>query len=219
MAHSTTRVEIEVEGIGLLPISSDTTPFPADASSFETPPADKLASLDVRLAFTPVDASGQPAAEAVVLLQRELPLGSLFRQPIRIEIVPSDDTAANKATATWNKAEWYRFVSGFQQFQAMLRVGEEWESSKVFDLTGQLHNVSADGRVAGSSEVGGAVGKSFGGFGGLGGESEPAKEQKRSRLEALTLTVTLNLPGQEPETQHRLIYGTQRPSATPVPRR
>ncbi|MEO6434300.1 MAG: hypothetical protein ABIP55_00865, partial [Tepidisphaeraceae bacterium] len=170
----------------------------------------------VKLSFTTID-DGKPSVEPVTLIDRELPLGTLFRRPIRLEIVPSDDHAAAKATLSWTKADWFKFVSGFQKFQSILRIGEEWESSKVFDLAGQIHSVSSDGRIAGASQVGGAVGKSFGGFGALGGESEAEKpQQPKTRIDALVMTITLTLPGEPPQVQQRLIYGTDRPGVTPV---
>lgn len=216
LAGAAERVEVEVEGLGILHICPDATPIAADATTIDAPPAEKIATLSVRLAFTRIE-NDQPAGEPVVLIDRSMPLGALFRKPIRLEIVPSDDQAANKATASWTEDDWWRFVSGFRNFQALLRVGEEWEGSKVFDLSGQLHNVSADGRIDNASQMGGAVGGTFGGFGGFGGSSEPAKDQKPSaRLDALTMSVTLLMPGEAPEVQQRLIFGSERPGVTPL---
>ena len=216
LAGAAERVEVEVEGVGVLSIAPDATPLAANATTLDAIPADKVARLSIKLSFIPVE-NDKPAAAPVVLVERELELGNLFRRPIRLEIVPSDDTAAAKATASWTKTDWFKFTSGFQNFQAILRVGEEWEGSKVFDIAGQVHSVSADGRIDGASQISGAAGKTFGGFGGLGGDSEPAKDQKpKSRLDALTMTLTLSLPGEAPRIQQRLIYGGERPDTTPV---
>jgi len=214
LAGAAERVEVEVEGPGVLAIAPDAAPIAGGAATLDAPPGDRIAKLSIRLAFTPVT-DGKPA-EPVVLLDRELPLGSLFRKPIRLEIVPSDEAAAAKPAATWTDADWFRFVSGFQYFQAVLRAGDEWEASKVFDLGGNVHGVSADGRMEGASKIAGTLGRGLD-LGGLGDEGEPEKAAKPgSRLEALTLTIALSLPGEEPQIQERLIHGAERPDATPV---
>jgi len=198
----------------VLAVLPDAAPIAAGAETVDAAPADRIAKLSIRLAFTPV-ADGN-LAEPVVLLERELPLGSLFRKPIRLEIVPSDETAAAKPAATWTDADWFRFVSGFQYFQAVLRAGDEWEASKVFDLAGGVHGVSSDGRIDGASKIAGTLGRGLD-LGGLGGDDEPGKKEKPgSRIEALTMTVALSVPGEPPQVQERLIFGAARPGASPV---
>ena len=214
LAGAAERVEVEVEGLGVLAIAPDAAPIAADAATVDAVPADRIAKLSIRLAFVPV-ADGQPA-EPVVLLDRELPLGSLFRKPIRLEIVPSDEAAAAKPAATWTDADWFRFMSGFQYFQAVLRAGDEWSASKVFDLGGNVHGVSSDGRIEGASKIAGTLGRGLD-LGGFGGEEEPGKEKKpASRIEALTMSFSLSLPGEPPLVQERLILGAERPGFTPV---
>lgn len=216
------RVEVEIDapsGTTVLTVAPEASPADAarlsSASAIDAPPADKIARLSVRLELTAGE-DGKPAGDPVKLIDRELPLGNLFRHPIRLEIVPSDDDAAAKPTATWTKAEWSKFVANFKQFQAILRVGDEWEGSKVFDTDGQIHSVSPDGRIEGATQIGGAVGRGFGGglLGGGGDEAPSAKA--KPRIESLVMTLELALPGEKPQAQQRLIYGRDRSGVTPV---
>src|SRR5258706_10121438 len=151
-------------------------------------------------------------ARALTFLERALPLGPVFRTPPRLEIVPSDETAAAKPSTTWTPDEWFKFVSGFNEFQAMLHVGHDITMSRVFDLKGQLHDVSGDGRIAGSGKLGGEV---VGGFGSaLAGDDEPA--QPPASIDALTLGIELNLPQQRLLKSQRLLFGKLRPGVSPV---
>lgn len=195
-----------------LSIGPDATePDPAALSaapSISEIPADQVATLTVRLTLQPSGADAKP----VVVLERAMPLTSLFRTPPRLEIVPSDEAAAAKPATSWTAEEWFKFVSGFNQFQAILRVGHDTTLSRVFDLSGQLHDVEGDGRIAGAGKLGGAVASGFGG--GLGGDDEPA--QPPAPIEALTLGVELNLPKQQPLKSQRLLFGKLRPGVSPV---
>jgi hypothetical protein len=214
------RVEVELQtpqGARILSAAPERAPPEAarlaSAKSFDAPPGEKVAKLSIRLELTAGE-DGKPPAAPVALLSRELPLGGLFCRPIRLEVVPSDDAAAAKPAAEWTQADWSKFVAGFKDFQAILRVGDEWEGSRVFDTSGGIHTVSADGRIEGASHVGGAVGSGFGGFG-LGGGSSAAPKGA-SRLQSLVLKLELTVPGEPPQIQQRLIYGKDRPDVTPV---
>ncbi|HEX8524744.1 MAG TPA: hypothetical protein VF669_21000 [Tepidisphaeraceae bacterium] len=213
------RVVVEMDRAGapvVLSVSPEATDVDAArlaaAPVVDSPPAEKVATINLRLELTP-GAEGKPAGSAVKLIDRELPVGNLFRKPIRLEIIPSDEAAAAKPAASWNKAEMYKFVSGFRNFQAILRVGEEWEGSKVFDIAGQVHNVSADGRVEGATQIGGQVG---GLFGGLSGEEPKNDEPGKNGIESLVLVMELRMPGEKPRVQQRLIFGKDRADVTPV---
>ncbi|HEX8341270.1 MAG TPA: hypothetical protein VF624_10205 [Tepidisphaeraceae bacterium] len=221
LAGAGERVEVEVDlpdGKKILSTGPDAAPLDAErlatAVSHDEAPADRVARFDVRLAFT-VSEKDQPPGEPVVLLEQSAALGSLFRSPLRLEIVPSDEAAAAKPVVRWTKDDWHKFVSGFQQFQAILRTGDEWTGSKVFDLTGQVMNVAADGRVDNASQIGGAVGKGMGGLG-FGGDDAAKPEAPTSRIDAILLTLQLTLPGQAPRVQQRMIYGRAIEGATPV---
>ena len=221
LAGAAERVEVEIDaanGATVLSVAPEGSPADAgklsSAKAIDAPPAEKIAKLTVRLELAAGE-EGKPAAEPYKLINRELPLGELFRRPIRLEIVPSDDAAAAKPTATWTKQEWTKFVANFKQFQAILRVGDEWEGSKVFDTDGQVHSVSPDGRVEGATQVGSAVGRGFGG-GLLGGGGDETPAKSKSRIDALVMTFELAMPGEKPQTQQRLIYGRDRSNVTPV---
>lgn len=222
-AAAAERVYVEITGAGgpvALSVAPDPAPVDAArlnaAKTFDAPPADKIATVSVRLEMTAGEA-GKPPGEAVRLIDRVLPMDTLFRRPIRLEIVPSDDAAAAKPTATWTKKDWHTFVGGFKTFQAILRVGDEWEGSKAFDLSGRLLEVAADGRVENASKIGGAVGSTFGGLlGGGGDEQDAAATGPETRIDSLVLVFEMSLPGEAPRTQRRLVYGKERPGATPV---
>jgi hypothetical protein len=98
----------------------------------------------------------------------------------------------------------------------MFRCGEEWHGSKVFDLYGQILNVQPDGRVDNASKIGGGVTEGFGGLMGGGGGEEKTPEQPKSRIESLVLVLSINVPGQPPRVQERLLFGKDRPDVTPL---
>jgi hypothetical protein len=193
LAAAAERVEVEVDGpngpvaLTVAPDAAAVDPARlAAAAPLAKPPADRVATLAIRLAFTAGE-EGKAAKPPVTLIDRVLPLDTTFRRPVRLEVVPSDDAAAAKPTATWTKADWYKFATGFSTFQAVLRVGDEWEGSKAFNLQGELLAVSADGRVENASQIGGAIGKGLGGGFGLGGAAtsrpprpSPARGSSRS---------------------------------------
>jgi hypothetical protein len=221
LAGAADRVDIELESIKgpqILSVAPEQAPSdPAQLKSAQTldaPPPDKIAHFSVRLDMTPSQ-DGKPG-EAVKLLDREFALGDLFHRPIRLEINPSDDAASAKPTSTWNQSDWFNFVSHFKNYQAILRIGQEWDGSKVFDTDGQIHTVSSDGRVEGATNVGGSVNRGFGGFGGLAGGGGAAKPKAKSGIDSLVLTLELSLPGEKPQVQQRLIYGHDHPGVTPV---
>lgn len=172
-------------------------------------PPEQIATVAFRLTMQPPGDGVEP----VVVLERTLALGSLFRTPIRLEIVPADAKAAAQSPTKWTREQWFNYVSGFKEFQALLHVGHDVTASKVFDLTGQLHDVSSDGRIAGASAMGGGI---TGGFGGaLGGDGDEAKPAPT--IDAMVLDIELHLPGEaKPITSQRLIYGKLRPGAMPV---
>lgn len=221
LAGAAERVDVEIatpQGAAVVSAAPEASPLDsaraAQGATLDAPPADRVAKICVRLELTAGE-EGKPA-KPVKLIERELPLANLFRRPIRLEIVPSDDAAAAKPTATWTPEDWSKFVGGFKNFQAILRVGDEWEGSKVFDTAGQIHTVSPDGRVEGATQIGGAVGKGMGGFGLGGGGDEAEAPKAASRIESLVMVIELALPGDAPQVQQRLICGKDRPGVTPV---
>jgi hypothetical protein len=185
---------------------------PAAKAALQAATIPAAATFELKLLMTVAD-EGKPASEPLALLHQKLPLGEMFRRPIRFEIVPCDETAAAKPVATWSKKDWSAHFSRFQQFQAMFRCGEEWDGSRVFDLSGQVLSVAADGRVDNARKIGAGVGGAFGGMMG-GGAEKP--EAPKSRIESLVLVLTINLPGEAPRVQQRLLYGKDRPDVTPL---
>jgi hypothetical protein len=172
-------------------------------------PKDRVGSFSIQLLMS---VSGQDPNHPITLLARTDPLENLFRRPIRLEIVPADAAAAAKPAAAWTKEDWYRFVSGFKQFQAIVHVGAESRASQAFDLEGNVHAVDSDGRIAGAKQLGGGVMSGFGGA--LGGGT--ATEKPKTHIESLVMRMTLTLPGEKPIVRDRFIFGPLRPGMSPV---
>lgn len=214
IAAARQRVVLKLAGGGMiLDVSPDAAPLTEGevnaASGMSQPPKEVLATVAVQLLMS---VSGQDSAHPIVLLSRTMPLGGLFRQPIRLEIVPGDAAASAKPAATWTTADWYGFVSGFKTFQAIVHVGQQSQASQAFDLEGNVHQVDSDGRIAGAKQMGGAV---MGGFGSaLGGGDE--EQTPKTHIESLVMRLTLTLPGEKPLVRQRMIYGTLRPGMSPV---
>ncbi|HNS00183.1 MAG TPA: hypothetical protein PKX48_10620 [Planctomycetota bacterium] len=206
-------VEIEVEDAArvLSPGPEASAPDAArlDATErLDAPPPELVARAGVRLTLV-TGAEGQEGA-ATILVDWTHALGELVDRPLRLEIVPVDSKAAARPPAQWTPEEWYERVRGFRQFQAIFRAGDDWMGSKVFDLDGGVHDVAADGRVESAKQLGAAAR----GLGGLfGGESEP---EAKTGIRELVLSLEVVLPGEEPASQERLIYGDLRRDVSPV---
>ncbi len=202
------------EGQRILPIGPDPSPVPeSDLSATEAlteVPDGRTAMLTLKLSMT---LSGKDAdAEPGVLLERSLPLGALFQAPPRLEIIPYDPKLADHPPLHWTQDDWFNRVAGFKQFLAIVRSGHDVTSSKLFDLNGQLHEIGDDGQVSDAQNLGGGIGGGFGGA--LGGNDQSSPPD--THLEALVLSIQLNLPGQAPVKAERLLFGRLRPGVSPV---
>ncbi len=209
-------VEIEIAGAArVLAPGPDASAADAerlgDAARLVAPPPELVARLGVRLTLAagPEGEKGTPT----VLIDWVHTLGALVDRPLRLEIVPVDPKAAARPPTQWTTAQWYDYVRGFRQFQAIFRAGDDWMGSKVFDLDGGIHDVASDGRVENATQVGGAVQKGFGGLFGGGGEPDA---KAATGIRELVLGLELALPGEEPVRQQRLIYGDLRRDLSPV---
>ena len=186
---------------------------PADERSgkfVREPPATMLAQLTLELTLT---AGGEGArTRPTRLLARTASLATLFRDPLRLEVIPVGADKSAPQPDSWSAADWYTHVAGFERFQALLRVGNSWLASKVFDKYARIHEVAPDGSIE-------AVVDTAKGFGSaLAGGRKPgrAKPKRLGFIETLALRVELTLPGEEPLVQERLIYGRLRDGPTPV---
>ncbi len=182
-----------------------------DAQRLDAPPPELVARLGVRLTIL----SGAQGEEGTptVLIDWSHVLGALVDRPLRLEIVPVDTKAASRSPTQWTQVQWYEYVRGFRQFQAIFRAGDDWMGSKVFDLDGGIHDVASDGRVQSAKDLGGAATKHLGGL--FGGEDESEPKAKTS-IRELVLGLELTLPGEEPLRQQRLIYGDLQRDLSPV---
>lgn len=219
IAGARQRVLIEMDGprgkVLLSPGPEAAVPGAAELASarrFDRVPPEQIGMFSVQLRM---NVSGQ--AQPVVLLQQSAPLSDLTLVPIRLEIFPSGEMNAG-SPADWTVAQWYEHVTNFKQFQAILHVGSAWHSSKVFDLDGQLHDVTPDGQIKSVQDLGGGAQRGFGGFGGaLGGGGGGAPAKPATHLQSLVLSFQFDLPGQAPIRQQRLLYDPQlRPGLTPA---
>jgi len=207
LAGAAERVLVEAAGRTLNPGPGPANPPSPDAraKSRDEPPADRVARLGVRLVMA---VAGEGAPEApVVLLDRTFPVGDLFARPIRFQIAPDGSGGGEEPPNEWSEEEWYERLAGFEHFQAILEVGRLWIASDAFDAYGRTFKVKGDGRIESAKDMGKAVGRGFGGFGGGGGKT-PSKP--KTRIGALTLELTLSLPGAEPIRTRRLVWGDLR---------
>ncbi|MEN8148909.1 MAG: hypothetical protein ABFS86_03750, partial [Planctomycetota bacterium] len=182
----------------------------ARAKTYEQPPVERVARLGVRLGMS-VAGEGAPE-DPVVLLDRTFEVGELFARPIRFQIAPDGSAGGREPPNEWSEEEWAERIAKFERFQAMLEVGRLWISSDAFDVYGRTFKVKGDGRIESAKGMGSSVGRGFG-FGG-GGKETPSTP--KTRIGALTLELTLTLPGTEPIRARRLIWGDLRRDVSPV---
>ena len=186
-------------------------PAPVDqAKTYDQPPADRVATLRVRLRMA-VAGEGAPKAR-LELLDQTFALGDLFARPIRFQIAPDGSAGGEDPPNEWSEEEWYERLAKFERFQAMLEVGRLWISSDAFDVYGRTFKVKGDGRIESAKDMGNAIGRGFG----FGGGDEETPTVPKTRIRALTLELTLTLPGTEPIRARRLIFGDLRRDVSPV---
>jgi hypothetical protein len=211
------RAVVEVAGEGpavMLCVAPEANEVSAErlakAPALDAPGPDRVSRLSLRLRMT---LGGEAAPkEPIVLMEGGLNLAGLFRRPMRLEIAPVGEKAATKPPTQWTMAEWHANVTAFERFQAGLWVGSGWSGSKVFDLAGRVHDVTADGRIKAAEEMGGGLRRGFGGV--FGGDDEPA--EPKTHIESIVLELELRLPGRKPLRQQRLLVGRLRPGVSCV---
>jgi hypothetical protein len=112
-------------------------------------------------------------AEAQEILAVEVDACDAMYEPVAFSIRPADALPAPSKLLEMKPEERIKLLANIKKFQAVIQVGSRQYGSRVFDLDGNLYDVSADGRVQGAKELGSAIGGVFGG--GLGGGGEEAK--------------------------------------------
>jgi len=186
-------------------------PAPDDrAKTYDQPPADRVAQLGVRLRMA-VAGEGAPKAR-VELLDQTFAVGDLFARPIRFQIAPDGSAGGEEPPNEWSEEEWCERLAKFERFQAMLEVGRLWISSDAFDVYGRTFKVKGDGRIESAKGMGKSIGRGLG----FGGGDEETPSVPKTRIRALTLELTLTLPGTEPIRARRLIWGDLRRDVSPV---
>lgn len=210
------RLAVEIEGTGgeplFLEVGPEVEPLGAarwsEAAAFDEPPAEKAA----RFSFRVVLATGAKGAEKKSILEGSFALGDLAATSVAIEVVPVDEKLARETPGLWKAEGWRKAVASFRTFQVVSRAGDAWAASKVFDLDGNVEEVSPDGRIAAAGGTGAAVQRGLGGLFG-GGEESGAKGPG---LEEVVLELELSLPGSPPLRSSRLLYGKLRQDVSPV---
>jgi transglutaminase-like putative cysteine protease len=119
-------------------------------------------------------------------------------EPVAFSIRPADAMPAPSKLLEMKQADRIKLLANIKKFQAVIQAGPKQFASRVFDLEGNLYDVSADGRVQGATEMGSAVGGLFGG--GLGGGGDDAA--KGPGFVSLTMEVSAQGP-QSPATLQR----------------
>lgn len=210
-AGAAERVSVEIDRPQRRRLSVGPEPQAVTAGEVhERLPDRRRATLRIALEMT-VAGKGAPA-KPIRLIERTVGLADLFLKPIRFQIAP-DGSKARKPPERWSGPEWWEVVTGFERFQAYLEIDRLWLASDAFDVYGRTFKVGGDGRIEAAKQVGGAVGR---GFGGLGGGGAPRASVPATRIGALVLHLDLSLPGREPQRTQRLIYGDLRRDVSPV---
>jgi len=164
-----------------------------------------------------------PKTEPVALLNVPTDLAAAAWKPIEFVLLPMHGQLP--PTGKLRELEGKARVDAFRQaktFRAGLILDGRYYGGIPFDLTGELHEVDAGGRVGPAKALSGGVGKAFGGaFGGLNG-GEPSKAPAASLIDSLVLEVTVREPGVQERVHRRTIYSSAKPedgiSAFPVVR-
>jgi len=164
-----------------------------------------------------------PKTEPVALLNVPTDLAAAAWKPIEFVLLPMHGQLP--PTGKLRELEGKARVDAFRQaktFRAGLILDGKYYGGIPFDLTGELHEVDAGGRVGPAKALSGGVGKAFGGaFGGLNG-GEPSKASAASLIDSLVLEVTVREPGVQERVHRRTIYSSAKPedgiSAFPVVR-
>jgi hypothetical protein len=179
--------------------------FTADAAPSAPPEGKPADNFDadrhaVRFQFIYVaKANGQPSEQ--VLLDVPIAADEALYDPPAFSIEPADPLPPPSKLAEMDPDAAIKLLTGFKNYQAVLRVGGRRSASNAFDLKGNVTPVSADGRIKGAQQLGGATGGLFGGGlgGGLGGGG--AQAEAANNFVEIAVVLTFQSPGAAPDAR------------------
>jgi hypothetical protein len=156
----------------------------------------------VRFQFVYKTLPGDAPADQVLL---DVPLyaDEALYDPPMFTIEPTDPLPAPSKIMEMEPDAAIRLLTGFKNYQAVLRTGGKRTASPAFDLKGNVTPVGGDGRVRGAQQLGGATGGLFGG-GALGGGGDGGRQQANNFVE-MGVVMTIQSPGAPPQTQRRVL--------------
>ena len=137
-----------------------------------------------------------------VLLDVPLYADEALYDPPMFSVEPVDPLPAPSKILEMEPDAAIKLLTGFKNYQAVLRVGRKRTASPAFDLKGNVTPVGGDGRVRGAQQLGGATGGLFGGAA-LGGAAAGAAQE--NNFVELGVVMTLQSPGAPPEPQRRVL--------------
>lgn len=147
-------------------------------------------------------------AEAQEILAVAVDTCDAMYEPVAFSIRPADALPAASKLLEMNQADRIKLLANIKKFQAVIQAGSKQYASRVFDLEGNLYDVSADGRIEGAKKMGSATGGLFGGLGGqmAGGNGDKAKGPG---FVALTMDVSTQGPQTPAMLQQRTLLAAQ----------
>lgn len=163
------------------------------AKTIETIPEEMCGQVKITLELD--KAVGQETTTTEILSVRLATTDTLFH-PITLSINPAEEILEWQDLTKKNPESLFNVFSSFEQFQAVLAVGDENFASKPFDLQGKVYQVSKTGHV---QELGSAASNWPSLFGGR-------NEQEKGTLQALRMLIEIYRPGQMKLVQERVLY-------------
>jgi hypothetical protein len=144
-------------------------------------------------------------AEAVPLLSVASDLASASWKQIELTVLSENRIDSKDLRKLEDRAR-VEVLRSIKQYRATLRIGGRVYGGAPFDLSGNVHEVDADGRIAAAKGLSRGIGGAFGGA--LGGGKEEAPKADFERLE---LEVSVKGPGDAQEVHRRTLAGPPRP--------
>ncbi|HEV7300282.1 MAG TPA: hypothetical protein VGN72_13010 [Tepidisphaeraceae bacterium] len=161
------------------------------------------AELQHAVQFQIVYRHGEPGSEQETIVG-EMPIiaaDALWASPALV-IVPGEEIPSATELLEMDPEAAVKQLMSIKRFQAVISLGARNFSSRVFDLKGNVFEMTTDGRVKGAAEIGQATGGMFGGL--MGGGDDAAAEPESTFVD-LAVRMTFTSPGAEPRVQSRVL--------------
>jgi len=157
-------------------------------------PEDLAHRFEFRLVYV-VDAGGKSTEET--LLDQTVPVADTLFDPIAFSILPGDPVPSATKLESLSPQERVGLLRKMKKFQGILRCGGRSFGSRVFDLEGNLYDVSGSGQIGAVKGLAQA-GRDLGGL--LGGDAD---ERPAKSFAGLKVVVGILRPGAAPAFQTR----------------